>query len=346
MSAGSPSRIAEAAPASQSIRHARRAQGDVIGEQEARAADNLLALSEKKQQFRLVRRAGYAALSILVLVLTLVVWTVSGGTLDPLVIPLPALMFVILLGALLLNVTAVAFGAFEVQAASGGEQRYLIAKHGYSTGLVTAGFAVFFFVMIAALGPLIDSQIDYDKNIELGLRSQDGVITAPFNVTSDFTGSSYLAWVEVNSVDASTSNNGGLFNVSVYQHDDWAWGNNSWRANHAILTATNVTTFRLTLVRGAGEPPKIETVPSGNWSFPARWQFLQTAPESDKYYIVIERRELTVATINYHQDRQLDPGFVNSVYVLLVGLVAVNAGAAGYNYFVRKKWRAYGEKNY
>ncbi len=313
----------------------------MIGEAEGSGADNLLALSEKKQQFRLVRRAGYAALSILVLVLTLVVWAVGGGTLDPLYIPLPALMFIILLGALLLNVTAVAFGAFEVKAASGGEQRYLIAKHGYSTGLVTAGFAVFFFVMIAALGPLIDSQIDYDKNIELGLRSQDGVITAPFNVTSDFTGSSYLAWVEITSVD------GGEFNVTVYQHDDWAWGNNSWRVNHTILEARNVTSFRLTLVRPEGAAPKVESVPPSAWGPPTpRWGFLQTSPESDKYYIVIERRSLTVATINYHQDRQLDPGFVNSVYVLLIALVGANAGAALYNYFVRKKWRAYGEKNY
>ncbi len=313
----------------------------MIGEGGGRAADNLLALSEKKQQFRLVRRAGYAALSILVLVLTLVVWSVGGGTFDPLYVPLPALMFIILLGALLLNVTAVAFGAFEVQAASGGEQRYLIAKHGYSTGLVTAGFAVFFFVMIAALGPLIDSQIDYDKNIELGLRSQDGVITAPFNVTSDFTGSSYLAWVEITSVD------GGNFNVSVYQHDDWAWGTNAWRVSHTILEARNVTSFRLTLVRPEGGSPKVETDPAAAWGPPSpRWNFLQSSPESDKYYIVIERRDLTVATINYHQDRQLDPGFINSVYVLLIGLVAVNAAAAGYNFFVRKKWRAYGEKNY
>jgi hypothetical protein len=68
-------------------------------------------------------------------------------------------------------------------------------------------------------------------------------------------------------------------------------------------------------------------------------------PEDQRYMIVLERKEMDPTSIAYHQDRQLDPGFVGSVYVLLVLLIALNAGAAVYNRIVRQKWRAYGEKN-
>jgi hypothetical protein len=294
---------------------------------------DFLALSEKKQQFRLVRRAGYGALGIVVLVLLYLAWVQGGGSSDPFFIPLPQLMFVMLFGALLLNLTSVAFGALEVHAASSGEQRYLIARHGYSTGLVTAVFAVFFFVIIAALGPVIDQQIDYSKDIELGLQAQDSTVTAPFNVTSDYTGSSYLAWIHIEST------NGLPFNVTLFQHDDYS-PNATQTAGKEIVHANNVTLFHLDFISRV-----VETDPDGNATTPT-WGRLPKAPEAERYFVVLFRKDPAASFIVYRQDRQLDPGFVGSVYTLLLALVALNGIAAAYNYVLRQKWRAYGEKNY
>ncbi len=308
-----------------------------MGQGQAAADSNYLALSERKQQFKLVRRYSYAALSVAVLVLMYVVWVQEGGTSDPFYIPLPQLMFIMLLGALLLNLTSVAFGALEVLAASGGETRYLIARHGYSTGLVTAAFAAFFLIVIAALGPVIDDQIDYDNRIGLGVNSFGNTVTAPFNVTSDYTGSSYLAWVEID------SGNGVTFNVTVYQHDLYNSFCATANRGREVLKAFGVTHFRLSFVDRT-----VESIPVANRTADAdlNWSSLIVAPEDERYMIVLERRELESAEILYHQNRQLDPGFVNSVYALLVLLIALNAGAAVYNRIVRQKWRAYGEKNY
>ncbi len=310
----------------------------MLAQPDASAEANILLLSEKKAQFKLVRRVGYTALSFLVLALIYVAWVKGGGSTDPLFIPLPQIMFVMLLGAFLLNLTSVLFGVFEVQAASGGETRYLIARHGYSTGLVTAAFAAFFLVIIAALGPVIDAQIDYDNTLGLGVRSPGNTVTAPFNVTADYTGSSYLNWVEVN------SRNGVPFSIFVYQQQDYsALEDTAAQANREIVNASYVTHFRVSFVDRTVE---VDREHPGNLSKPDWTRVKAASPEDDRYMIVLENKELNLADINYHQDRQLDPAFVGSVYALLFGLIGLNIAAAVYNRFVRQKWRAYGEKNY
>lgn len=310
------------------------------------AADNYLTLGERKQQFKLVRRYSYIGLAVILLLLLVLTWFRYSTTEPILYIPLPQLMFVMLLGALLLNLTSVVFGALEVYAASGGETRYLIARHGYSTGVVTAAFAAFFFVVIAALGPVIDDQIDFDNSIEIGVQSFQATVTAPFNVTSDYTGSSYLATVEV------TSQNGMPFNITIYQHDDYSSFCQTDNRGKEILRAYEVVYFKVSFVdhevtttpAGSGSPT---TTPAGNVTPEASRNWSRVAPyaEDQRYMIVLERREVERAVVNYHQNRQLDPGFVNSVYVLLIMLIALNAAAAVYNRIVRQKWRAYGEKN-
>jgi hypothetical protein len=309
----------------------------VLAQPDASAEANILLLSEKKAQFKLVRRVGYTALSLIVLALIYVAWVQGGGSTAPLFIPLPQLMFVMLLGALLLNLTSVLFGVFEVHAASGGETRYLIARHGYSTGLVTAAFAAFFLVIIAALGPVIDTQIDYDNVLALGVRSPGNTVTAPFNVTADYTGSSYLNWVDI------TSDNNIPFSVFVYQQEDYSsLEDTGAQSSREIVNASYVTHFRLSFVDGTVESDRLSNV-----SNPIHWERSKTAhPEDDRYMIVLENKELNAASIHYHQDRQLDPAFVGSVYMLLFSLIALNIAAAVYNRVVRQKWRAYGEKNY
>ena len=300
------------------------------------AADNYLALGERKQQFKLVRRYSYIALSVMVLALIYLTWLQHSPGDGSFFIPLPQLMFVMLLGALLLNLVSVVFGALEVHAASGGETRYLIARHGFSTGVVTAAFAAFFLVVIAALGPIIDDQIDYEASIQLGVNSFQSTVTAPFNVTSDYTGSSYLSWVEV---DAT---NGVPFNLTVYQHDDYSSFCATANIGMEVLKAVQVTHFRLSFT-----DREVTTTPAQNHTAPGlvNWSRVEPYPEDQRYMIVLERHESEASNIAYHQNRELDPGFVGSVFMLLLGLIVLNAAAAVYNRIVREKWRAYGEKN-
>jgi hypothetical protein len=300
------------------------------------AADNYLALGERKQQFKLVRRYSYIALSVMVLALLYLTWLQNSPDDGTFYIPLPQIMFVMLFGALLLNLTSVVFGALEVYAASGGETRYLIARHGFSTGVVTAAFAAFFLIVIVALGPIIDDQIDYENSIQLGVNSFQSTVTAPFNVTSDYTGSSFLSWVEV---DAT---NGVPFNLTVYQHDDYSSYCATANQGMEVLKAVQVTHFRLSFVDHI-----VETIPAANHTAAGliNWSRVEPYAEDERYMIVLERHESEASNIAYHQNRQLDPGFLSSVFTLLLGLIVLNAAAAVYNRIIREKWRAYGEKN-
>ena len=300
------------------------------------AADSYLALGESKQKFKLVRRYSYAGLGIIVLVMLVLTWLRYTGEYEGFYIPLPQMLFMILLGALVLNLASVVYSALEIYAASGGETRYLIARHGYSTGLVTAAFAAFFLIVFAVLGPVIDEQIDYNTSIELGVNSFGNTVTAPFNVSSDYTGASYLSWVEVDST------NGVLFTVTLFARQDYEPYCATANEGREILRAENVSHFRLSFV-----DHQVEVVPVANVTPESGRQWNRAAPyaEEKNYMIVLERHQMDRAVVVYHQNREIDPGFMNSAYIILILLIAVNAGAAVYNRIVRDKWRAYGEKN-
>lgn len=308
------------------------------GDSEPRKSGEL-ALGERRAFFRLVRRLGYAVVGVFILAMIIVVWFDEGGTFGDayagttLYIPLPQLMFVLLFGAILLNVTGAVFGALEIHAASSGEQRYIIARHSYITGLATTAFAAFFLVVILMFVPYIDQQMDFDRELELGYSAPQGRISAPFNVSSDPTGSSYLNWVDIESRD------GGLFTVKVYYHDDYDELNDTNNTGHELIIARNVSWFRFDLPEA-----QVGTLPV---TAGADIRKEVTEPlEARSYFIVVDRKEVNASQIHYHQDRVLDPGFIGSVTWLLVVIMVVNAGSAVYNRVVREKWRAYGIRNY
>jgi hypothetical protein len=305
----------------------------------ARAEGGELALGEKRAFFRTVRRLGYAAMGIFIVALLLVVWGEEGGTFGDtaqgvdLFIPLPQLMFVLLFGAILLNITGAVFGALEIHAASSGEQRYIIARHSYVTGLATTAFAAFFLIVILMFVPYIDDQMDFERQLELGYSAPQGRISAPFNVSKDPTGSSYLNWVDINSSD------GRVFTVTVYYHDDYDELNDTNNRGRELVIAENVSWFHFDL---ADENVVTTPVRSG-----AVIRQEPTQPlESRDYFIVVDRKEVNSSRILYLQDRVLDAGFIGSVTWLLVAIMAVNGAAAVYNRMVREKWRAYGVRNY
>lgn len=300
-----------------------------------------LALGEKRAFFRLVRRIGYAVVGVFILAMIFIVWFDSGGTFgDPnagttLYIPLPQLMFVLLFGAILLNVTGAVFGALEIHAASSGEQRYIIARHSYITGLATTAFAAFFLIVILMFVPYIDDQMDFERQLELGYSAPQGRISAPFNVSSDPTGSSYLNWVDVESTD------GQLFTVKVYKHEVYDELNDANNTGRELVVADNVSWFHFDL-----PVAQVGTIPVNAGAAPREPVSDADPLESRSYFIVVDRKAVNSSLIVYHQDRVLDPGFIGSVTTLLIVIMVVNAGSAVYNRIVREKWRAYGIRNY
>ncbi len=298
-----------------------------------------LALGERRAFFRLVRRIGYGVIGLFILALVIVVWFDEGGSFGDaaagveMYIPLPQLMFVLLFGAILLNVTGAVFGALEIHAASSGEQRYIIARHSYITGLATTAFAAFFLLVILMFVPYIDDQMDFERQLELGYSAPQGRISAPFNVSSDPTGSSYLNWVDVNATDGRT------FTVTVYYHDDYDELNDSNNRGRELVVAANVSWFHFDL-----PTQQVQTEPAIT-SAVLRKEVTKPLEARD-YFIVVDRKEVDSSQILYKQDRTLDPGFIGSVQWLLVTIIIVNAAAAVYNRVVREKWRAYGMRNY
>jgi len=309
----------------------------VQGEASPREAGEL-ALGEKRAFFRTVRRLGYAVMGIFIVALLLYVWFDAGGsfggdTAPRAFFPLPQLMFVLLFGAVLLNVTGAVFGALEIHAASSGEQRYIIARHTYITGLATTAFAAFFLVVILMFVPYIDEQMDFERQLELGYSAPQGRISAPFNVSSDPTGSSYLNWVDINATE------GGHFTVKVYYFEDYNEVNDTQNLGKELVNATGVSYFHFDLAE-----ERVTTFPIANNS---GLRLEVTDPlEARAYFIVVDRKEVDSARILYEQDRVLDAGFIGSVTWLLIVIMAVNAASAVYNRAVREKWRAYGVRNY
>ncbi len=297
-----------------------------------------LTLGEKRHFFRTVRRLGYAVMGIFIVAMIFFVWFDEGGsfggdTAPEAYIPLPQLMFALLFGAVLLNITGAVFGALEIHAASSGEQRYIIARHTYVTGIATTAFAAFFLVVILAFTPYIDDQMDFERQLELGYSAPQGRISAPFNVSSDPTGSSYLNWVDINATE------GGHFSVMVYYHEDYSEINDTLNEDKELVSAWNVSYFHFDLTDA-----RVVTLPIANNS-DVRGT-VETPLEARAYFIVVDRKEVDSVRILYEQDRVLDPGFIDSVIWLLIAIMIVNASAAVYNRHVREKFRAFGVRNY
>jgi len=318
----------------------------VDGDDEPKS-ESQLVLSEKKGQFRTARRIGFAIVAVMVLALLAIGWVQGGGYLnssnpcDPssrtqcppnFFIPLPQLAFAILFGFLLLNITSVAFSMLEVRAAGGGEQKYLIARHSFVTAAATAFIMAFFLVVVAFFGPAIDAELDYQKRLDMGYGS--GTIRAPFDVVADYTGSSYLSWVEVNSTD------GGLFTVLVYDSDLWQDDQTADPGNEYVA-AYNVSYVWISFV-----DKDIKTIPKDNHTA-FRADKINGPPETQHYSIVLERKLLGPASeIVYKQSRVIDPAFVRTVTNLLLVLIVFNAAVAPVFFVSRNKWRAYGQPNY
>jgi hypothetical protein len=295
----------------------------------------------------MARRVGFIIVAVVVLLLLAAAWVQGGGFVgrnsvcDPgsptacppnFFIPLPQLSFAILFGFLLLNITSVAFALLEVRAAGGGEQKYLIARHSFITAAATAFIMAFFLVVVAFFGPAIDAELDYQKRLDMGYGS--GTIRAPFDVVSDYTGSSYLDWVEVNSTD------GGLFTVLVYDSDLYK-DDPALDPGNEWVAAYNVSYFWVSLVDGF-----VKSIPEINHTVPNPDK-LNGPAETQHYSIVIERKILGPSSeIVYKQSRVIDPAFVSSVTNMLLVLIIFNAAAAPPFYISRNKWRAYGQANY
>ena len=307
------------------------------GDEEPKDVNELL-LSEKRGTFRIARLSGYAVISLFIvgmLYLTIATagQTATGQSAPSAALPLPQMMFVLLFGAILLNLTGAVFGLLEIHAASSGEQKYIIARHSYFTGLFTAIFAALFLVLIALLGPYIDGQIDFERRLELGYGAPGGRITAPFNVSSDYTGSSYLNWIDVNST------NGRLVTISVYFYDDYDDNNPLNNTGREVVLARNVSEFHFSL------PDKqVDVFPVLNVII--NDEKMAEVLEAKAYYVVVERKDNLPAEVVYKQDRTLDPAFLGSVMGLLIVIIIVNGASTGVNRVVRGKYRAYGVKNY
>lgn len=175
-----------------------------------------------------------------------------------------------------------------------------------------------------------DDPNDYQTTLDLGVRSPGNTVTAPFNVTADFSGLTFLNVIEINATNAVP------IDVSVYltsQYSPIAPDNST-----ALLEAWGVTFFRLEFRTLA-----LVTSPASNHTASAKiasnFAGMNPAPPDQAYMVVLENKALDSAHVVYRQDRAstLSEGPLAGTLALVVVAIAGVGAVCAIGYLVLKR---------
>lgn len=139
---------------------------------------------------RRVRRTKNILLAIVgigMIVLILVSMAHKGVSSSPLFVPIPAIIFIVLMGAMLMNFVSISFNAVEMSTSDSPSQKFRSAQHGFKVSAWTGGLClilVLFFALLAV--PYADQALPTEINETLGvgtIKEHEWYMKDPFDLT-------------------------------------------------------------------------------------------------------------------------------------------------------------------
>jgi hypothetical protein len=143
----------------------------------------LLDQALKLRKIRRVKRIIYVALLLLMVVLILLSLSHKGASTNPLFMPFPAILFIVIMTGMLLSIVAIVFNAVEITVADTPGQRFLTAKHGFVGAAITGVILIFLVILFALLIPWME---DYISTKEHETIDTSIVKTDDFFLVDDF----------------------------------------------------------------------------------------------------------------------------------------------------------------
>lgn len=235
----------------------------------------------------------------------------AGHTLDP---PPSGVFILGLFVGGVLGAASVAVALLDLR--SGAARSRAIARRSIAATVACAVSAL----LIASLSPgavtAFDGTVDFERDLDLGIRSSGSTVTAPLSIARDFTGFSRLNWLEANSTNREP------VSVSLYFAEDFNAMNESSNRDRALATADNVTYFWFSFATlEVRATPAANATPAATVS--GRFAGHAGDPSGADYMLVLERRELDPATVHFSLDRiSASDAFLGSGYGAFVWIAA------------------------
>lgn len=120
------------------------------------------SLLDQAMTLRKVRRTKNILLGVIAIgmvIVLLISLNHKGVSTSPLFLPVPAIILVLMMGAMLMNFTSIAFNATEMFTADTPGQKFRSASHGFKVSLWTGGLCLVLVIFFVVAMPWVETQI-------------------------------------------------------------------------------------------------------------------------------------------------------------------------------------------